>query len=512
MPRYAAIDIGSNSVRMLAAEVAPGSPVRVLASGREVTRLGEGVFRTGNVSEEAMQLTCEVLTRMAAQYQALDVAGVRAVATSSARDARNQAEFLERASQAIAGPVEAISGREEARLIHLGVLSRWPQPGRRVLIVDIGGGSAEVIGVEDGRILEAVSRPLGAVRLRELFLADDPPTPRELRQLREFIQEKLAEAFRRLGARHWDRAIATSATASAIACAIGGVPRAKRDQVDRLRAATAHVRRLYNRLSALDLAGRRKVAGIGPRRAEIIVPGVAVLLEILERLRLPSVYYSAAGVRDGIVADLAARGVGRELARLSRDQRREVERISLRYGCALKHARQVAALGHVLFNSLLPLHQLPPAFGKLLEAAAYLHDVGHYVSDLSHHKHSYYLVANSDMSGFTNRERELIANLCRYHRKALPASNHLNTRPLSAEDRRALDKLVPLLRVADSLDRSHDQRVQSLECQVRDGQVILELTSSTDVDLEGWAAERAGEVFREVYGVPVTIRASKGNM
>jgi exopolyphosphatase/guanosine-5'-triphosphate,3'-diphosphate pyrophosphatase len=511
MPRYAAIDIGSNSVRMLAAEVAPGSPVRILASEREVTRLGESVFRTGGMSEEAMSLTCAALAKMAARYKALDVAGVRAVATSSARDARNQAEFLERASQAIGAPVEAISGREEARLIHLGVLSRWPQPGRRVLIVDIGGGSAEVIGAEDGRILEVVSRPLGAVRLRELFLADDPPSPRELRQIREFIQEKLAETFRRFGSRSWDRAIATSATAAAVACAIGGVPRAKRDRVDRLRATTAQVRKLYNKLSALDLAARRKIAGIGPRRAEIILPGVAVLLEILERLRLPSVYYSAAGVRDGIVADLAARGVGSHLARLSRDQRREVERMSLHYGGSLKHARHVAGLAHELFNSLLPLHQLPPAFGKLLEAAAYLHDIGHYVSDLSHHKHSYYLVANSDMSGFTNRERELIANLCRYHRKALPASTHLNIRPLNAEERRALQRLVPLLRVADSLDTSHDQRVKSLECQVRDGQVILQIVSSSGVDLEGWAAERAGEVFRDVYGVPVEIRASKGN-
>jgi exopolyphosphatase/guanosine-5'-triphosphate,3'-diphosphate pyrophosphatase len=511
MPRYAAIDIGSNSIRMLAAEVAPGSAVRILASEREVTRLGESVFRTGSISEEAMSLTCAVLAKMAARYKALEVAGVRAVATSSARDARNQAEFLERASQAIGGPVEVVSGREEARLIHLGVLSRWPQPGKRVLIVDIGGGSVEIIAAEDGRMIEAVSRPLGAVRLREIFLAGDPPTPRQLHQMREFIQEKLADASRRFGNGRWDRVIATSATASAVACAIGGVPRSKRDHIDRLRVATAQVRRLYKKLSVLDLAGRRGVTGIGPRRAEIIVPGVGVLLEILERLRLPSVYYSAAGVRDGIVADLAARGVGVELARLSRDQRREVERMSVRYGGSLKHARKVATLAHVLFNSLLPLHQLPPAFGKLLEAAAYLHDIGHYVSDLSHHKHSYYLVANSDMPGFTNRERELIANLCRYHRKALPAFSHLNIRSLDAEERRALLRLIPLLRVADSLDRSHDQRVESLECQVRDGQVVLELASRSDIDLEGWAAERAGEAFRQVYEVPVAIRASKVN-
>jgi exopolyphosphatase/guanosine-5'-triphosphate,3'-diphosphate pyrophosphatase len=161
----------------------------------------------------------------------------------------------------------------------------------------------------------------------------------------------------------------------------------------------------------LDLAERRKATGIGPKRAEIIVPGVSVLLRVLEDFRLPCLYYSAAGVRDGIIADLHARGVGRELAQLSRDQRKEVEQMSRRYGVALPHARKVAGLAHTLFTDLQPLHQLPPHFGKLLEAAAYLHDAGHFVSDSNHHKHSYYLVNNSDMPGFTNRERALIANL-----------------------------------------------------------------------------------------------------
>ena len=178
MPRYAAIDIGSNSIRMQAAEVAPGSATRILAAEREVTRLGEGVFRNGSMNEEAMRLTCDVLSRMGAQFRALEVAGIRAVATSSVRDARNQTEFLERAAASVGAPVEVISGREEARLIHLGVLSRWPQPGKRVLVIDIGGGSVEIIGVEDGRMVEAVSKPLGAVRLREIFLTHDPPDAR----------------------------------------------------------------------------------------------------------------------------------------------------------------------------------------------------------------------------------------------------------------------------------------------------------------------------------------------
>ncbi len=482
---------------MEAAEAPPRGPAKILASAREVTRLGESVFRTGRISREAMDLSCEVLANMAAQYQALDVAGVRAVATSSVRDARNQTEFLERASKAAGTPVEVISGREEARLIHLGVESRWPQRNHQTLIIDVGGGSAEIIASQDGRMREAVSKPLGAVRLRELFLASDPPMELELHRMHEYIQEKLDGVGGRFRAARWDRAIATSATACAVACAIGGVPRSKRDRADRVRLVFARVRKLYRTLSQLDLESRRRITGIGPRRAEIIVPGVGVLVRFMENFGLGSVYYSAAGVRDGIIADLAARGVGRERAQLSPEQHNEVERLSLRYGVSPRHSRKVAAIAHALFLGLQPLHQLPLAYGKLLEAAAYLHDTGHYVSDLSHHKHSYYLVANSDLPGFTNRERELIANLCRYHRKALPA--------LDDKDSQGLLRLVSLLRLADNLDRGHTQRVQSVECRIEESRVVIQLISSANTDLELWAAERAGEVFREFYGLPVVI-------
>src|ERR1019366_3908552 len=237
MPRYAAIDIGSNSIRMAAAEVLPGSGMRVLASERVVTRLGESVFRNGILAQEPLELTCTVLARMAQQYQKLDVVGVRAVATSAVRDARNQAEFIERASLAIGAPVEIVSGREESRLIHLGVQARWPHPKRRLLIVDIGGGSAELIAGEHGTLRDSFSKPLGAVRLREIFLRNDPPLPDELHQMQEYIEEKLAGIGKRFGNTHWDRVIATSATASAVVCAVNRIPRMKRDQADRMRAS-----------------------------------------------------------------------------------------------------------------------------------------------------------------------------------------------------------------------------------------------------------------------------------
>jgi len=507
MPRYASVDIGSNSVRMEAAEVAPGQPSRILASERQVTRLGASVFRTGRISQESMDSICGVLQSMAQIYKRLEINALRCVATAAVRDASNQQEFIARASAALGADIEIISGQEEARLIHLGVQSRWPHPKERFLIIDIGGGSAEIILSENERMARAFSKPLGALRLQELFLRSDPARSTDLHRLHEYIEDRIGSAVRRLGATHIDRVIGTSATASAVVCAVNRIPRARRDESDRKRAATTQIRRLYREISTLDIAARQKIVGIGPRRAEIIIPGTAVLLHVLEAFNMPALFYSAAGVRDGIIADLATRGVDRGLSQMTVDQRSMVEEMAEHYGVALRHGRKVARLANDLFLGFQHVHRLPAHYGRLLEAAAYLHDTGHYISDTRHHKHSYYLVANSEMPGFTVNEREVIANLCRYHRKAMPTPGHENLDLLEAEDQRAIAWLIPLLRLADSLDRSHTQRIRSLECRHRDNDFLITLNTApeNDIDLEVWAAERLSEIFRQVYSNPITI-------
>jgi exopolyphosphatase / guanosine-5'-triphosphate,3'-diphosphate pyrophosphatase len=505
MARYAAVDIGSNSVRMQAAEVVPGSPIRILASDREVTRLGASVFKTSRISDESIDLVCTVLRRMAEAYAKQDVIGIRAVATAAVRDASNQGDFVVRASEALRAPVEIISGLEEARLIHLGVQSRWPQPNERLLIVDVGGGSAEFIVAEGGEMREGISRPLGAVRLTEVFLKTDPPTPLELHRLEKFIDEKFELAFKRLQSLKFDRVIATSATAAAIVSAINHVPREERENADRLRAKTSQIRKLYKDLSSRGLAERKKLHGIGPRRAEIIIAGAAVFARTLEALNQSAMHYSVAGVRDGIIADLTARGVGRELSRISRQQLRVVEAMCRKYCVDLKNAKHVARLSGQIFHGLEPLHRLPPELGKLLETAAFLHDTGHFISDTGHHKHSAYLVMNSDLPGYTDLEREIVALLCRFHRKSMPHQRHEPVRTLSAESRRALLQLTPLLRIAVALDSTKEQKVQAVDCQVVNGDATLVLRGEGDLDLEIWAAERAADSFREVYNTALTV-------
>src|SRR5579863_4581710 len=253
MPRYAAIDIGSNSIRMLAAEINPEQPFRPLAASRRVVRLGENVYREGRLSPTAMDLACEVLADLAESYRRLDVLAVRAVGTAALRDATNRAEFLARATQVLGTPVEVISGLEEARLIHLGVQARWPQPQRRLLIADVGGGSAELILSENGRMVDAFSKPLGAVRLTEMFLKSDPPDPRELARMEKYIQERIAGAAGQMGPARIDRMVATSATAAAAVCAVNSVRRSKREMADRFMASAAQIRKLYTEVSQCNL-------------------------------------------------------------------------------------------------------------------------------------------------------------------------------------------------------------------------------------------------------------------
>ncbi len=493
---------------MLAADVSQGE-TRILAQDREVTRLGESVFRSGEISKEALDFLCATLARMSAAYSRLEIVGIRAVATSAVRDAGNQAEFLQRAGNALGTKVEIISGPEEARLIHLGVEARWPRPKERTLIVDVGGGSGEIIISQGGQLVDAVSKPLGAVRLTEVFLESDPPAPEELKRLEAYIEEKLNPFVKQHVTEKFDRAVATSATAAALVCAINQIPRTKRENADRLKASAAQIQDFFKTLSASDLAGRRKMTGIGPKRAEIIVAGTAVFLGVLRLFNHRSLYYSAAGVRDGIIADLAARGVGREFSRLSREQRSLVENMAKHYGVSLRHARHVASLTQQLFEAWQPLHQLPPMTGKLLEAAAYLHDIGHFVSSTAHHKHSAYLVANSDIPSFTHKERLTIAALCRFHRKSMPQARHSHFQALDEDSKRVVTCLAPVLRIADALDRGHEQKVKAVASSMRDGSLSLKVEAESDPDLEIWAANEAADAFREVYSKELSVQRAK---
>jgi exopolyphosphatase/guanosine-5'-triphosphate,3'-diphosphate pyrophosphatase len=225
----------------------------------------------------------------------------------------------------------------------------------------------------------------------------------------------------------------------------------------------------------------------------------------METLKIDTLHYSTAGVRDGIIADLASKGIGREAMRLSTQQMNVVEAMCRKYAVDLANARHVASFAAELFDATQPLHRLPAEFGKLLHTAGWLHDTGHFISDTGHHKHSAYIVSSSDMPGYTERERLLVALLCRYHRKTLPQSRHESYRNLNPDERRAISLLTPLLRMAVALDTAKQQRVQSMECRVEGTSAAVRIAGQGDIDLEVWAAERAADTFRQMYNVPMNV-------
>jgi exopolyphosphatase / guanosine-5'-triphosphate,3'-diphosphate pyrophosphatase len=308
VPKHAAIDVGSNSIRLLIAEVDAVGRITPVHQDREVVRLGTGVFRDGQLCASSMGLACRVLARMAEAIERHRVASLRAVGTSALRDAANRSEFVLTASGILGAPLEVIGGLEEARLVQRGVAAQWPHEHERVLIVDVGGGSVQLILSDRERFAAGTSLPLGAVRLTETFISADPPRAADIARMRLHIREQIAGVAGRISRAVMHRVIATSATAGAIVCAVHNVKRSQRQLADRLGATAEQVDQLLGALVARDLKGRAGVVGVGRRRAEIIVAGVAVLDGIMSGLRLPRLQYSTAGVREGIVADLAQRG------------------------------------------------------------------------------------------------------------------------------------------------------------------------------------------------------------
>src|SRR6266513_5431822 len=303
MPTFAAIDIGSNSVRLKIARLTRHR-LHTIDEDREVTRLGEHVFRTGLLSPEVMSDTIKVLRRFHRAVQKAGADSVRIVATSAMRDARNSPAFLEWVRSTTGWKVEIISGLEEARLIHLGLVSSLRVSVSPVLMIDLGGGSCELTISSKNHIRDTISLPLGAVRLTNEFLQHDPPRKSELRQLRGFVEREIGRISGRIARARPKAVIATSGTAAALAAVCHGLYKTKGPRASTV--SRAQMRRIPKMLARLPIEKRRQLSGVGPRRAEIIVAGAVVYAELLERCQLRGFRYSPLGLRDGLLAQMAA--------------------------------------------------------------------------------------------------------------------------------------------------------------------------------------------------------------
>jgi exopolyphosphatase/guanosine-5'-triphosphate,3'-diphosphate pyrophosphatase len=487
-----AIDVGTNAVRMELARALPDGSLETLHQERDPIRPGEGVFLTGSIPREVAGRLLSTLRRYAALCRR-DGARVRAVATSAVREARNGAEIVRRVRAEAGLELEVVSGREEARLICLGVLQGKP-PHARSLVVDIGGGSTEVATARGEEPTELWSVAVGAVRLTEMFGTAAKVTPARLALVRSYADESFREGLPRRF-RHAPVALGSSGTINAV---VGFAASKGRS------ATLKEISRAVEELAEMGIEERRR--HFDPRRAEVIVSGAVILEAAVRHLGLKSVTSVDTGLRNGILVDLLRRGAS---AQPDRSAAEAALALGRRFAFDEKHAVQVGALAVALFEDLADLHGLPHAARRLLEAAAVLHDIGTAVAFHKHHKHTFYLVANADVPGFSDRERELMATVARYHRRSTPDRRRADLAHLSASELSTVRKAAALLRVANALDASHQQPVRSLRASQHGGVVTLRLRLRAPADLELWDARREAQFFREVFRKRLEIVARR---
>ena len=502
MPTFAAVDIGSNSVRLKIARL-QGHRLRPIHEDREVTRLGEGVFRSGFLTPESMAETIKVLRRFHRATQQVVTDTVRVVATSALRDARNSQAFLEWVRSATGWRVEIISGVEEARLIHLGLVSSRRVDSAPTLMIDLGGGSCELTVSQGGHIRDTVSLPLGAVRLTDEFLRHDPPRKGELKRLRGFMAREVGRIAHRIAAGRVRNVIATSGTAAALAAAAANL-RKKSANRQRPAVSRAEMSRIAKQLARLPVAERRKIEGIGPRRAEIVVAGAMVYQELLDRFRLKGFRYSPLGLRDGILAQMAAEHDRSTQSgkQIESERWESIARAVKHYGIDRKHALDVRESAMFLFAGLRSVHRLPPEYREWLSAAAMLYEVGDFINRTGRHRHTHYIISNSEILGYTPQQRRIIAAIARYLGKSRPTVEDGPLKVIDPADRAEVQKAILLLRLARSLNLGRSRAVQKVRVGVRAADVRLTLVPRRrmGVDLELWAIEKDCTYFREIFG------------
>jgi exopolyphosphatase/guanosine-5'-triphosphate,3'-diphosphate pyrophosphatase len=509
MPVFAAVDIGSNSVRLKIARLR-GRKLQAIHEDREVTRLGEGVFRSNFLSPQSMSETVKVLRRFHRTAQRLGTDSVRVVATAALRDARNSQAFLEWVRSATGWTVEIISGLEEARLIHLGLVSNLHLSTSTVLMIDLGGGSCELTVSRHGHIRETVSLPLGAVRLTNEFLSHDPPRKGELQRMRGFIAREMGRASGTIVRSRVKTAIATSGTAAALAAGARHFHGARPHRSASV--SREEMRQIAKLISRLPLEGRKKINGIGPRRAEIIVAGAVVYQELMDRCQLRNFRYSPLGLRDGLLAQMAAEydqstRSGRQIESERWDSLRQAVE---HYHVDMAHALDVRASAMELFGALKSLHQLPLEYRAWLSAAAMLYEVGDYVNRNGRHRHTQYIISNSEILGYTPEQRRIIGAIARYLGKSRPSAGDGPLKGVQAAEQEYIAKASMLLRLARAMNLSRSRAVESVRARLRDGEVKLTLTPRRrlGVDLELWAIERDRDYFRELFGRELSAAAA----
>ncbi|MGE5817902.1 MAG: HD domain-containing protein [Deltaproteobacteria bacterium] len=508
---FAVLDVGSNAIRSQIAAVDHPQRYRVIEQDRQPVRLGHDVFQTRKLNPTVVESAVKVLVdfkNLATRYR---VKGIKAAGTSALREAADGKSFQRRV-QKLGIPLEVISEEKEARLISLGLMSglRFHLP--LGFFLDIGGGSVELSVANTANTFCLFSLPLGAVRLTEAFVGNDPPRNREIRNLRAFVQDKLGPVARRIEQEKFTMAFGSGGTITALAetdSRIAGDSKTGSLMILR----RSRLKALLETLIGQTAPERATFISGDPKRADIIIAGGLVLYEVMAAVGLDYLFVSRRGLRDGLMVDLLQQYYSDSGAWHPEAERADsLEQVCQKYLYDSAHAQHVSQLALNTFYQLHDLHQLPEKYASILNAAAMLHDIGLFISRPKHHKHSYYLIKSSGLNSFSKLDLDLVANTARYHRKAHPSQKHLPFSQLSPGNQNVVRKLSAILRIADAFDYKGEQRVKTLTCTLKKSKtLIIRATAAAHIKDElDWAAKK-GRLIQEVFNVDLELGKATGS-
>ena len=506
------IDIGTNSIRLFVVRLNPDCSYIVLSNQKEAVRLGEGEFLTGLITEEAMNRAVMVAGRFVELAHSFSAEEFVAVATSATREAQNRYEFLSRLRKESHLDVQVISGREEARLIFMGVTAAMHLKDEQIMVIDIGGGSTEVAIGGSGGCSYLSSMHLGTIRLTNMFFPDGvagPVTGSRYEEIRDYIRNEARSVVRQAGRHPVDLVVGSSGTIINL-CDIAARSSHPGDP-KRTVLSASDLRKTVPVICSSSLAERRKIPGINPERADIIIAGTAIIDTLMQELNIRELEVTQRGLQDGLLADYLSKMEGFPLLGHLSVREKSVLLTGRAFGINEYHARTVSTIALELFDSgkTVGLHTLGSGERELLEYASFLHDIGSLISFNNHHAHSYYIIRNSDLLGFDQKEVLIMANIARYHRKKLPRKKEFEMPELDEPGKELVTILSTFLRLSESLDRRHAALIERVSFTgINNKTVELEIVAREDCQFESWGVDNEAKNFERAFGLKLnhTIR------
>jgi exopolyphosphatase/guanosine-5'-triphosphate,3'-diphosphate pyrophosphatase len=505
MNTFAAIDIGSNAMRLAIGRFDKRGGLSIIATRRAPVRLGAEVFRSGRMSPRLMEEGVAAFLRFEALLRSHKVSVCRAVATSALRDAKNSADFVDRVRRATGIQIEIITGDEEARLIHGAVATAVPLKQGTSLLIDIGGGSVELTLINRGSIIFSESVNMGTVRLLEMVRGQKRSEADLLRLLGQYAERIRAQISRTKRVRSITRLIGTGGN-------IDTLGDLRRDILKKKNNKLAHrfeLLRLMKLLQGMTVKERIEKLKLRPDRADVIMPAMALILGIIKETKVRTLLIPRTGLRDGVLLDLYQQeraikdssSIQRSLGQI----RSYALELGRRYSFDETHAKHAVKLSLQVFDQLKSAHALGGEERALLEIAALLHDLGYFINSTDHHKHSEYIIRSGHFVGLSEHQRKMVALIARYHRGGLPSPKESDFATLSKRDQRVVRVLSGIIRLVEELDREHLQRISRVRISRRGARVALKLPLKTKLLVERIGAEARKEALEESLGITISI-------